>query len=107
MPLADSFSMLPKSTTSSTPDTTLWQVHLPNVENKYWQDLNLSRGFRQVIVEHLLAALAAELRKSIPVACWDPDNDSLVMTLIANINFTKPKSNVKSTKSRRTNPPTA
>jgi len=101
--------MLPKSTTSSTPDTTLWQVHLPNVENKYWQDLNLSKGFRQVLVEHLLAALAAKLRESISVPCWDPENDDIVMNLINNITFEKPKPNgkSKSTKSRRTNPPTA
>ncbi len=99
--------MLPKSTTSSTPDTTLWQVHLPNVENKYWQDLCLSKGFRQVLVEHLLAALATKLRESIPVPCWDPENDDIVMTLIANITFTKPNVKSKSTKSRRTNPPTA
>jgi len=96
--------MLPKSTTSSTPDTTLWQVHLPNTLSHYFRDMNFSAGYRQVIVERLLVALATRLRETIPIPSWDPENDTMIIALLDTITFTKPNEpKSKSTRTRRTN----
>ena len=95
--------MLPKSTTSSTPDTTLWQVHLPNTLSHYFRDMNFSAGYRQVIVERLLVALATRLRETIPIPCWDPENDTMIISLLDTINFKPNEPKSKSTRARRTN----
>jgi hypothetical protein len=66
--------------------------------------MNFSAGYRQVIVERLLVALATRLREAIPIPSWDPENDTMIISLLDTITFTKPNEpKSKSARTRRTN----